>query len=977
MWKYTQRSFVGGRLDAELMGRQDLAKYFQGASELKNFLVCRQGNVTKRRGTDFVADLAGLLGHDATTLERVAISSSRLFPIVYTNEQGYYALVTNGRAFFVSRVRGIRLMDGTWATEIADFEAADYADEQVADDKRPYYVKVPFNDNDLSTVDYCQVGDTIYFAHASYPPTKMMVYHEDYSLKVETIDFMSQKWARPAIASCTGTGFATSGAEKTVYYVCTYVKDGIESLPSLPYAFTYHLPWSSTASVTLTFDKGDNATDPDYYNVYKKETTSYGIISTLGHTTSVAAFPTASVTKIEGDFNSFLNSDGNGILPDYSGEVALVRYQRRRHRHTYRHIAKTTGSGGYASTSAAGGITYTFGDSSNLVITRVKLHLDATTSASNTKSRTLRDADPWSYADFHWTTKYHVSGRGFRAVLRIRTNTKKTIPSSVASQCTQKTVGGKYYINITQSVASASSGTYAEAGVYSIDTWTKNMPVKEYKAIQQNERSVTFDFINVIKAIFGDTVSSKYEFNTVSLQVTSHKTITDASKNVNPVTLYARHIQFMNSYGSALEVEDDYITPDLTSTPPNIENRFNERGDYPSCVGVYQQRLCYAASNNDPFSYWLSCAGDFYNFSTHDSIREDDAITATLAATEMPTINHLVVARDFMLFCDAAEWQVKPISGNALTYKTVSSNVQSRIGCAKALKPIMIGDEIIFAKQTGETLLATRYNYSTDGYDSTDLSVLSQWIFKENSIVQMAYRQHPDSVIECVLEDGTLATLVYMKEHEVCAWSRQVLGGGWLARDVATSKAISSGSTEVMLTVEREDGARQLWCERDVTTVRDDSVDASSMLVMDGMRKVAEDAEIVEGMTRVKVGETTYAGYLFDAELVTVRPEPQGSETIQFDIKNAKDVEVRVLQSGDFTARGYGVPEGRETEVETGAAIDEEGNMTLSSGDYRRLLVGDNTGDGRVVLHSRTFYPLTILSVSANYEIQPLSGSEG
>ena len=45
MWKYTQHSFAGGQLDADLMGRQDLAKYFIGATTLDNFISMRQGVV--------------------------------------------------------------------------------------------------------------------------------------------------------------------------------------------------------------------------------------------------------------------------------------------------------------------------------------------------------------------------------------------------------------------------------------------------------------------------------------------------------------------------------------------------------------------------------------------------------------------------------------------------------------------------------------------------------------------------------------------------------------------------------------------------------------------------------------------------------------------------------------------------------------------------------------------------------------------
>ena len=127
----------------------------------------------------------------------------------------------------------------------------------------------------------------------------------------------------------------------------------------------------------------------------------------------------------------------------------------------------------------------------------------------------------------------------------------------------------------------------------------------------------------------------------------------------------------------------------------------------------------------------------------------------------------------------------------------------------------------------------------------------------------------------------------------------------------------------------------------------------------------------------MQVGGKRYAGYLYKAEFATVRPEPQGGETIQFEVKNAKDAEVRVLDSGDFRVRAYGVPENMATKVSTGAKIADDGSAALATGDFKRVLAGCNNGDGRVVVESETPFPLNILSISVNYEIQPLSGSAG
>ena len=109
LWKYLQRSFGGGVIDKELSGRQDLAKYFQGASKIKNLLVRRQGNLQKRRGTDRVAGLKHLLGcgNDGND---IAIGKMRMIP-VERDDDGQFLLMTGGCAFVGNR-DGILLCNG-------------------------------------------------------------------------------------------------------------------------------------------------------------------------------------------------------------------------------------------------------------------------------------------------------------------------------------------------------------------------------------------------------------------------------------------------------------------------------------------------------------------------------------------------------------------------------------------------------------------------------------------------------------------------------------------------------------------------------------------------------------------------------------------------------------------------------------------------------------------------------------------------
>ena len=305
MWKFTQRAFTGGRLDAELMGRQDLAQYYKGASELMNLVVRRQGHLSKRRGTDFVCDLDGLLGYsiegEAGESVRNSIRECRLIPLVHERDKGYYILMTAGRAFLCSR-DGVLLMDGTWARKVDDYELAEYAGEGEVEgegDKRPFYAAVPYSDDEIAELDFCQSGDTVFLAHKNHPPAKILF--TGTALKYSKIDFSSQKWHSPRILSVTPSGtWGSTASTKTISYVATYVKDGVESMPSAEFQVSYKLPWGNTCRMEIKVDKGNNETEPDYYNIYKKDASEFGLLATADMAGVILAYPT-----LEGSLYTF------------------------------------------------------------------------------------------------------------------------------------------------------------------------------------------------------------------------------------------------------------------------------------------------------------------------------------------------------------------------------------------------------------------------------------------------------------------------------------------------------------------------------------------------------------------------------------------------------------------------------------------------------------------------------------------------
>ena len=852
--------------------------------------------------------------------------------------------------------------------------------------KRPFYVNVPYADDDLDELDCCQSGDIIFLAHRRYPFASLEF--EGMGLRYKIRSFTSERWERPMIskvAAGVGSKFPTEGSFKSVYYCCTYVKDGVESLPSQPYEFKYRLPWPNDSSVVITVDRGNNEEEPDYYNIYKKESTDFGLIGTIAMNLGVTAKPlvvstnNTATTVVRQGYSWGPEAGQSKSLYAANPEWYLNRDQNGLLLGTFNNGSEGWGYQGVGGVKTPASILFDWGNLSGIVVSRFVLALDAHEFIAMETPTTV--PNPNAENGTMSVNKKYVNwfaGRRFNVTLMtvdsdgVTKSFSKTVDVSSQPFYTVSGSMGNYTVE-KKALAVGKNETLfpTQVGITDMSGVTYRHGIAE---VNEYERFLDVDFTTELKAAYpkdsGDTSGgAKTNFSIAKITITGYA---DAAAHTadksNPI--YWHGVRFYNGYSSSDTYEDEYITPDMSITPPESKEHFSTSGEYPGCAAIYQQRLCLAASEGEPNGFWLSATGDLFNFDVHSSIRESDAISAQVAATEFPRINHMVMSKELMLFCDAAEWEVAPSSGNTLSYKTVSAKMQSSIGCKKELKPILVGDEILFAEANGQTIRAIRYNFVSDGYESTDLSVLSQEITKNNPIVQFAYQQNPDSLVWCVLKNGTLAVLVYMKEHEMVAWSTQKLGGGFMARGVASSKALSKGTTDVAILVERN-GLYRLWRVRD----DDPEMSGAAQVTMDGCRffDTCEDhAEQDSDMMRVFLGNDTEAyGYPFEARLVTMPPEASDKETVRFEIQNATEMELLVLDSCSFVVRSYGVKKDHDQEVKIEPTLDaSKGTVKLTTGKFRKVLHGLNDRDGRVVVKSAGVWPFTLLMLATTYQIE-------
>lgn len=287
---------------------------------------------------------------------------------------------------------------------------------------------------------------------------------------------------------------------------------------------------------------------------------------------------------------------------------------------------------------------------------------------------------------------------------------------------------------------------------------------------------------------------------------------------------------------------DQNYDPDTGTSYPTYENPFDEEDDYPSCVGFIQQRLVFAGTNNDPQKMWFSRSGNFENFGRTDPTQDDDAIYLAIYSRQAAWVRALLSMRCLVALTGGTEYAVTGGTTDAvITPSTARATQQSAYGMAD-LEPEVIGNSIIMLERGGHTVRDMGYDYSVDGYQGNDLSIRSQHLLAEHTIISWAYQSSPDNILWCVRDDGILLSLTYIKEHQVYAWARHETQG-----EVETITCVKGDTRdEVYMIVKREiNGSTVKYIERLAEPFREvDAEDATNAWYVDCGLRLESDTEV-------------------------------------------------------------------------------------------------------------------------------------
>lgn len=208
-----------------------------------------------------------------------------------------------------------------------------------------------------------------------------------------------------------------------------------------------------------------------------------------------------------------------------------------------------------------------------------------------------------------------------------------------------------------------------------------------------------------------------------------------------------------------------------TGTTSNwAEGSWSDYRGWPSAVVFAQDRLIWAGTLSDPQTMFMSQTSNYYNFFRNSPLVDSDGVTVNLPSQKLNSINGLVSLLQLLAFTSGGEWSIGSTQSNVLSPTSMQIKLNSYTG-SSGVQPCVIVNRAIYVQSRGAVIRDMGYDLFTDTFSGSNLSILSNHLFTNYSIKEMAYQQDPDSLVWAVRSDGILLCMTYMREQEVLAWT--------------------------------------------------------------------------------------------------------------------------------------------------------------------------------------------------------------
>jgi len=214
----------------------------------------------------------------------------------------------------------------------------------------------------------------------------------------------------------------------------------------------------------------------------------------------------------------------------------------------------------------------------------------------------------------------------------------------------------------------------------------------------------------------------------------------------------------------------------------------------------------YTRSPGIPNALWFSKSDDYDNFDI--GTQDDDAIQINI-----PTTNPILwidSLESVLVGTSGDEWSVSSNKlGTPITPSNVGCKLQSNYGSSN-IQPVQTNEVLLFVDYAARKIRELTMGNYEGKYVANDMTVLAEHITYPG-VICIAHQKNPESILWCVLSDGSLVGMVYDREQNVVAWFKCPISGTVLSVCVIPS----AGEDEVWIDIKRTiNGQTKIYVEK-------------------------------------------------------------------------------------------------------------------------------------------------------------------
>lgn len=200
-------------------------------------------------------------------------------------------------------------------------------------------------------------------------------------------------------------------------------------------------------------------------------------------------------------------------------------------------------------------------------------------------------------------------------------------------------------------------------------------------------------------------------------------------------------------------------------------------GSFPTTMGFFQGRSWWGGVETKPQTFWGSKPNDDSTLLNELEdltlgINPDDGLEFTLSRSGR--IRWIEGGRNLIIGTTSGEFLINGQSG-VIAPDDIFVSQQSAEG-GDTVNARKVGNMVMFVSGDGRKLMATRYYEDQNQWRAQEISFTAENVTLGKKIIQVAYARNPESIIWCLLDDGSLIGCTYDPFNNSMGWHRHTIG---------------------------------------------------------------------------------------------------------------------------------------------------------------------------------------------------------